>query len=206
MKLFGKTFSNTTFICVLTTLAIIVALNNRSILEFSINTSLGRLVTLAILIGLTSYHKLCGLLVLISIIVIYNHKAQFEGLTLNANSMTKPKSIGAALKRASKEAEAPAQAADAVDPTENTPVEVDAETDQELQNKLADLLKQMKKVKPKAKAKTAPAIEGFCMSDRELHLLRGKRPNSISTNNLRTQADDVSPSDTTDFASGPSLF
>jgi hypothetical protein len=44
--------------------------------------------------------------------------------------------------------------------------------------------------------------EGFCMTDRESNMLRGKQSNAVPVfNNLREQSDDVSPTDKSVFTS-----
>lgn len=49
--------------------------------------------------------------------------------------------------------------------------------------------------------KNTNAREGFCMSDRETNMLRGKQSNSVAVfNNSREQSDDVSPSDNSVFS------
>lgn len=56
--------------------------------------------------------------------------------------------------------------------------------------------------KPKSVAR-----EGFCMTDRENNMLRGKQSNTISVfDNLREQSDDVSPSDKSIFTSDYETF
>ena len=49
---------------------------------------------------------------------------------------------------------------------------------------------------------SAQAREGFCMSDRELNMLRGKQSNTVAVfNKSREQSDGVDPTDTSSFAS-----
>lgn len=49
--------------------------------------------------------------------------------------------------------------------------------------------------------------EGFCMSDRELNILRGKQSNTISVfSKAREQIDEVEPSDKLTFTSDYALF
>lgn len=49
--------------------------------------------------------------------------------------------------------------------------------------------------------------EGFCMTDRESNILRGKQSNSIPVfNNTRNQDDDVSPTDKSVFSSSYATF
>jgi hypothetical protein len=65
----------------------------------------------------------------------------------------------------------------------------------------------MEPEKKKSKSKQSTAQEGFCMTDRESNMLRGKQSNTISvSNNLREQTDDVSPSDKSIFTSDYETF
>jgi hypothetical protein len=49
--------------------------------------------------------------------------------------------------------------------------------------------------------------EGFCMSDRETNILRGKQSNSVPVfNNSRNQKDDVNPSDNGVFSDSYASF
>ena len=51
-------------------------------------------------------------------------------------------------------------------------------------------------------SKPAEAREGFCMSDRELNMLRGKQSNTVAVfNKSREQSNDVDPTNTSSFAS-----
>ena len=54
---------------------------------------------------------------------------------------------------------------------------------------------------------SSSAREGFCMSDRELNILRGKQSNAVHvTSKSREQNDDIEASDNSVFSSGFSLF
>jgi hypothetical protein len=195
MKLFGKSFKDTSFICMLFTFLVIIALNQSSMLDFALHTYLGRTLFIIILIFITSANKLCGLLVVISIIVIYNNKVQLEGFTEKERKTIK-KVIKTPSTTVAPDNEAEIKD-DAVDIKEKATVEVDAVDEETLKKQITSLVKNIKKNKPK---------EGFCMSDRESTLLRGKQPNSVVLNDSRKQPDHVSPSDDTDFVSGPSPF
>ena len=81
-----------------------------------------------------------------------------------------------------------------------------AESAAELQKKLAETSQSgpTKSVDP---IKSLGGREGFCMTDRESNMLRGKQSNTIPVfNNSREQDDDISPSDKSVFTNLFSTF
>jgi len=158
-------------ISVALTLVFIVFLSQSNALQFLLNTYLGRLLFLSIIIFVTANNNTLGLVIVLATIVFFNYNMtegfqQKESLSAITNKKQ-----------------------DGINPKEATVVEDD---------------KAQKKPQVKAKSK---AVEGFCMSDRELSLLRGKRPNSIPVlSNMRSQSDGILPHEMNDFSINPSTI
>lgn len=161
-------------ISVVLTLVFIVFLSQSNALQFLLNTYLGRLIFLSIIVFVTANNNKLGLVIVLATIVFFNYNMT-EGFQ---NASKESLSSIAENKKA-----------DGINPKEATAVEED----------------KVEK-KPVAKA-NSKAVEGFCMSDRELSLLRGKRPNSIPVlSNMRSQPDGILPHEMNDFSINPSTI
>jgi hypothetical protein len=150
------------------------------LVDFLMDTPLGRMVLLAFVILIAHTNKFLGLVAVLSIIIAFNHNEMnmvhgynfYEGFEASGNTLTL-----------------------------NTPVK------DEIQNKLQDkkakvVANQTTTTTSTSNTETFKSREGFCMTDRETNMLRGKQSNAVPVfNNLREQSDDVSPSDKSVFSS-----
>jgi hypothetical protein len=83
-------FTTTHALSVLVVLLITIFLFQPSIFGTMINTFLGRLTLLFILILITSYHTMCGLVSVLLIIALYEYYNRFEGQTNLSDSHLPP--------------------------------------------------------------------------------------------------------------------
>lgn len=168
-------------------LILVVLLSQSRFFDFLMDTPLGRMVLLAFVILIAHTNKFLGLVAVLSIIIAFNHNEMnmvhgynfYEGFEASGNTLTI-----------------------------NPPVK------DEIKNKLQD--KKAKVIANQTANQTATTSsntetfksrEGFCMTDRETNMLRGKQSNAVPVfNNLREQSDDVSPSDKSVFSSDYALI
>jgi hypothetical protein len=165
---------------VVMSLILVVLLSQSRFFDFLMDTPLGRMVLLAFVILIAHTNKFLGLVAVLSIIIAFNHNEMnmvhgynfYEGFEASGNTLTL-----------------------------NTPVK------DEIQNKLQDkkakvVANQTTTTTSTSNTETFKSREGFCMTDRETNMLRGKQSNAVPVfNNLREQSDDVSPSDKSVFSS-----
>jgi cytoskeletal protein RodZ len=83
-------FTTTHALSVLVILLITIFLFQPSIFGTMINTFLGRLTLLFILILITSYHTMCGLVSVLLIIALYEYYNRFEGQQNMSDSLVPP--------------------------------------------------------------------------------------------------------------------
>jgi len=172
-------------VSVVVTLILVVMLSQSYILDFLLETYLGRIILLACVLFVSANNKNLGLVIVLALIVFFNYKTVIREGNRN-RLMLRPK----AKKRGPKPKKGGPKAKKAADGVSLKKVaKVDNEDEEE-----------------KGVTQTG-ATEGFCMSDRETSILRGKRPNSVPIlNHLRNQSNEVDPHDTTDFEASPSTF
>lgn len=167
-------------VSVVVTLILVVMLSQSYILDFLLETYLGRIILLACVLFVSANNKNLGLVIVLALIVFFNYKTVIrEGK--RPRLMLRPKKKGTKCECEAKKAAGGVRL--------KKVAKVDNEDEEE-----------------KGVTQTG-ATEGFCMSDRETSILRGKRPNSVPIlNHLRNQSNEVDPHDTTDFEASPSTF
>jgi hypothetical protein len=167
----GFKFNSKNTMGVMITLILIILLSQSRVFDFLIDTALGRMILLSLIIFIAYTNKILGLVAVLFVIIIFNENIRgsfgtfFEGFDVSKNS-----------------------------------------TEMQKGEKTNEL-----RITPKENAtnnsKSVKSIEGFCMTDRETNILRGKQSNTVPVfNNLRGQSDDVSPYDNSEKSSGYALF
>jgi hypothetical protein len=182
---------------IFTTLILVILLSQSRLFDFLIDTPLGRIALLTFVIFIAYTNQILGLIAVLCIVIAFNNNVNmvsgynlYEGFDIGKID----KKIDKAIEKAKGD-------------------EKEDENEDEVKQKEAEekAAKEAKKILNKAfnkmSLRTKPAVEGFCMTDRENNMLRGKQSNSISVlNNLREQSDDVSPSDKSIFTSDYATF
>lgn len=190
------------------TLLLIILLSQSHILDFLIDTALGRVILLSSLLFVAGNNKILGLIIVLAIIIFFNYNyvednnrgiEGFEDKTSGKDGeKKKPEDKKPEDKKAAEKKDVAEP--DAIDANAKKTVDKSSNEDKSTAPEF-DLVKNIKTEKP------AEGREGFCMSDRESNILRGKRPNSIPVfSNLRKQPDDVSPYDESAFVSDYAAF
>ncbi len=175
---------------VVMTLILVVLLSQSQFFDFLIDAYLGRTILLAFIILIAYTNKILGLVAVLFIIIAFNqHNTNmvysynyYEGFDVSGNNVSLADASG----------------------------NIQKDTKNEIKS-------QMKEIKPKnlttnasqstSSSETFKGREGFCMTDRETNMLRGKQSNAVPvSNNLRDQSDDISPSDKSVFSSEYASF
>jgi hypothetical protein len=172
------------------TLILVILLSQSRFFNFLSEIALGRMVLLAFVIFISYTHQMLGLLAVLFIIIAFNHNdmniiqsysnAMFEGFgnTDMSNNST--------------------------DMSNNSTRTGTGTGTPSLNN--------MQKLKIASNIynslqSNSTGSEGFCMSDKETNMLRGKQSNTVQLfNTSRGQTDDVSPTDKSVFSSEYSAF
>jgi len=186
------------------TLILVILLSQSRFFDFLTETSLGRMVILVLIIFISYTNKFLGLLAVLFIIIAFNHYDMnvvqsynyYEGFDVSGNST------------------ASAIVQDKIN--------IDKAKEDIMKQKLTTL--QNEKNSDQTATTTSSATsgsttttsgtsesfggrEGFCMTDRESNILRGKQSNTIPVfSNTRNQDDDVSPTDKSVFSSSYASF
>jgi len=175
---------------IMATLILVILLCQPRYFIFLTGTSLGKMFLLAMLIILTCYNKIFGVLAVIFIIIAFN---------LNSNNIVQSYNFY----------EGYGGLKDLVDGEENDIAKKDEKKDA----KKIDTKKEEEKVTDESKTATTTSSsvssgsEGFCMPDRELNILRGKQSNAIPVfNKSRKQINEVDATDKSAFSSDYAPF
>jgi len=176
------------------TFILVILLSQSRFFDFLTETTLGRMFILLLIIFISYTNKFLGLLAVLFIIIAFNHYDTnviqsynyYEGFDVSGNSIT-------------------------------SSIEKDNKEDIIKQN--LEKIKQAKYYQTVTTTSSANSgiipptntvgtnesfggREGFCMTDRETNILRGKQSNTIPVfNNTRDQDDNVSPSEQSVFSS-----
>jgi hypothetical protein len=168
---------------VLTTLIFVVLLSQVSFFDFLIETPLGRIILLTFVIFIAYTNHLLGLVAVLCVVIAFNNNtnivSSYEGFDTKKNKeQNKLKQLSSNAKKKIKEITKSTKKLSSPDsPTTETETEIET------------------------------SREGFCMTDRESNMLRGKQSGTISVfNTLREQSDDVSPSEKYTFTSEYATF
>ena len=187
------------YIGVIATLVLIMLLSTFKTFDFLTETYLGKFVLLLLLIIIAHNNHILGLVAVLSIIIAFNkyelnqvHSYNYyEGFDVSGN------------------------ASDASGNTMLTTILNDKENILKAKKNIIDEkidYIQQNSPAPTTSTPTTPTTtttsastsgtEGFCMTDREINILRGKKSNTIPIfDNSREQSDDISPSDKSLFSS-----
>ncbi len=167
------------------TLILVVLLTQSRLFDFLTETPLGRMVLLAFVILISYTNQILGLLAVLVIIIAFNQYTQWGNTVQGYNYY------------------------EGFDVSGNvTASNDDKEEENIMKKKEEDVKKEIKNTDQTATTTSSATSssenvggrEGFCMTDRELTMLRGKQSNSIPVfNNSREQDDDISPSDKSVF-------
>jgi len=179
------------------TLILVILLSQSHFFNFLTETSLGRVVLLIFIIIIAHTNKILGLLAVLFIIIAFNNNDMkfvhsynfYEGFDVSGNvqDASGNSNLGTIIQDK-------IQLNKAKQSVLNT-----------LQQKQSNNSSQTATTTSSASAATA--TEGFCMSDRETNMLRGKQSNTVPVfNNSRHQDDDVNPSDKSVFTDSYASF
>jgi hypothetical protein len=186
------------------TLILVILLSQSRFFNFLSEIALGRMVLLAFVIFISYTHQMLGLLAVLFIIIAFNHNdmniiqsysnAMFEGFgnTDMSNNSTDMSNNSTDMSNNS------------TDMSNNSTRTGTGTGTPSLNN--------MQKLKIASNIynslqSNSTGSEGFCMSDKETNMLRGKQSNTVQLfNTSRGQTDDVSPTDKSVFSSEYSAF
>lgn len=178
------------------TLILVILLSQARFFDFLIDTALGRMVLLVFIIFIAYTNKILGLVAVLFIIIAFNNNHMnmvysynyYEGFDISGNSVdASGNSLEGTIRNAIKTKLQTAQ--------------------QDMSGNITNLSTTATTTSSSVSGtESFKGREGFCMTDRESNMLRGKQSNTVPVfNNLREQSDDVSPSDksvfTTEYAS-----
>lgn len=172
------------------TLILVILLSQSRFFDFLTETAIGRMFILILIILISYTNKILGLLGVLAIIIAFNQYNlnvvksynYYEGFDVSDNSAisvmkTDKKTI------ASKELKHSNKTNSAQIATITSSANSGATTE------------------------SLGAREGFCMTDRESNIIRGKQSNSIPVfNNVRNQDDNISPTDKSVFSTPYASF
>ncbi len=203
---------------IVTTLILVILLSQSRFFDFLTETGFGRMVLLAFIIMISYTNKYLGLLSVLIIIIAfgknnsnrvyaYNYYepkvSLFEGFDSSGNSMDGSgnlvNNINAKKVAVNDSLQSTLMSNNiATDSTtDNTTDNINDNTTDNINDNTTD----------NAAKETFKGREGFCMSDRELNILRGKQSNTVPVfSNLREQGDGVNPSDKSVFSSDYASF
>ena len=164
-------------ISVIITLILVILLSQSRFFNFLIDTYLGRLILITFISLIAYFNKVIGLVAVLFIIIAFNYNDTniynnyYEGFDTSSDEIIKDQS-NKDIKKQLKD-------------TENVTTTSSIAS--------SNNFSKMNDVKE--------GREGFCMSDKELNILRGKQSNTVPVfYNSRNQSDDVLPSDKSIFS------
>ena len=180
------------------TLILVILLSQSRFFDFLINTPSGRILLLALIILIAYTNKILGLLAVLFIIIAFNQNDIsivqsynfYEGFDGSGNSM------------------------DTTIVQEKVAID---DAKQDASNKKNSAINSQTNSSQTATTTSSAASgttsesfggrEGFCMSDREINILRGKQSNTIPVfNKSREQSNEVDPTDKSVFTNSYATF
>jgi hypothetical protein len=178
------------------TLILVILLTQARFFDFLTENALGRMVLLLLIAFISHIHKLMGLLVVLCIIIAFHYNDEhvvqsynyYEGfqVDLSGNSMDISGNLA--------------------DLSGNIHSQLNT-IKSNLTNATANANANTTSTTGTTTTETFYGREGFCMSDRETNILRGKQSNSVPVfNKARSQTDGIEPSDGSIFSGAYSLF
>jgi hypothetical protein len=172
------------------TLILVILLSESRVFDLLIDTPLGRMMLLAFVILIAYTNKILGLIAVLFIIIGFNQNNMsmvysynyYEGFDVSGNALNGTVKDKITSKLQSAQTNISNQSTSDTSETATTTSSSVAGTET-----------------------FKGGREGFCMTDRETNMLRGKQSNTVQVFNSREQSDDISPSDkaifTSEFAS-----
>ena len=168
---------------VVLTLILVILLSQSRVFDFLSETHLGRMILLGFIMFISYTSKFFGLLAVLFIIIAFN---QYQSNTVYSYNYFEGFDVSG----------------NTIDISGNT-IDVSGNYNE---GTVRDVIKTDVETNIDNKSNNV-AKEGFCTSDRELNILRGKQSSSIPVyNKAREQGNEVDPSDKSIFTSGYSLF
>lgn len=185
---------------VLTTLILVILLSQSRFFDFLMDTHLGRLFLLAFVILIAYTSKILGLFAVLCVILAFNHNDMnmvygynlYEGFDGSGNMTDASGNMSDASGNQT-----------AIKAMQNK-LSMLQSKEETLEQKLNSVQQKMgsQSQTPTTNTESFRGREGFCMTDRETNMLRGKQSNTVPVfNNVREQSDDISPTDTSMFKS-----
>ena len=191
---------------VVVTLILVILLSQSRFFDFLTETALGRMVILVLIIFISYTNKILGLLAVLAIIIAFNQYNMnvvqsynyYEGFDVSGNSIdVSGNSTATAIL--------------------NDEITIEKAKEDIASQKLSALNNVVNSSQTATTTSSASSgtttsesfngREGFCMTDREINMLRGKQSNTIPVfNNTRNQSDDISPTDKSVFSSSYASF
>jgi hypothetical protein len=169
-------------------LILLVLLSQARLFSFLIDTPLGRIVLLALISFIAYTNKILGLVAVLFVIIAFNNNDMnmvysynyYEGFDGSGNVLNGT--------------------------VKNTIKNKLQTVQQDISGNITNS-STTSNTSSSSGTETFKGREGFCMTDRESNILRGKQSNTIPVfNNSREQSDDVSPSDKSVFGSEYASF
>ena len=191
---------------VVVTLILVILLSQSRFFDFLTETALGRMVILVLIIFISYTNKILGLLAVLAIIIAFNQYNMnvvqsynyYEGFDVSGNSIdVSGNSTATAIL--------------------NDEITIEKAKEDIASQKLSALNNVVNSSQTATTTSSASSgtttsesfngREGFCMTDREINMLRGKQSNTIPVfNNTRNQSDDIIPTDKSVFSSSYASF
>ena len=204
------------------TLILVILLSQSRFFNFLSEIALGRMVLLAFVIFISYTHQMLGLLAVLFVIIAFNHNdmniiqsysnAMFEGFgnTDMSNNSTDMSNNSTDMSNNATDMSNNATGTTGTAGTAGTagPPALNNMQKQKIASKIYNNLSNSSQTATTSSSSIANSgSEGFCMSDKESNMLRGKQSNTVQLfNTSRGQTDDVSPTDKSVFSSEYSTF
>jgi hypothetical protein len=179
------------------TLILVILLSQSRFFDLLTETALGRMFILVLIIFISYTNKFLGLLAVLAIIIAFNqynmNEVQsynyYEGFDVSGNLFDiSGNQISSATKIAKETI-------------------VSKELKPSNDSNSAQIATTSSSPTSGATSESLGGREGFCMTDRESNIIRGKQSNSIAVlNNIRNQDDNISPTDKSVFSSSYASF
>ena len=178
-------------------LLLVIAVSQARILNFLIDSALGRVFLIIFILCLSHCNKILGVVGILFIVIMFNTNMYSEGFeTATGKTITKP--------------DEPKVDVTKVDPTKVDTTKVDpTKLKENVKKQLSDTKTNIDTAKAtldNAKSTSAAAVEGFDILGIENNIKRGKQSNSIPVNNFVHDADSISPYEGTSFLGSFSPF
>lgn len=175
---------------VIAILALVIMLSQSRLFDFLTDTPLGRISLLALIILIACIHKILGLVAVLLVIIAFNYNDTntvysynfFEGFQDGSGNIMDGSGNPIAQAKT---------------------MQIEAKATKATEKASAVKNKVNNQSTTTSTKETFNGKEGFCMSDRELNMLRGKPSNTIPVfNKSRAQPEEVEPMDKSIFSDG----